>query len=467
MPIIKINSVTSTSGHAVDEAAVAEWVGLHYAKNFSTEGARRQEWIDRFVEAHPGDFTDSATETPAVQQVVVTGKPGTKLVRVILAALVRMEYTEVVEVPESMTESELQELADQRYRDVDGGLYEMDPSIWQQGRCYVTTEGTENVEPQLVAWQTADGLHIERAMQEEPASDRPVSMAYQVTEEDVETVLQEHWAQVANTNGRSFETMAAELIGTLDHQLIVKAALHGDDLDQQSVYASQEIVRQLRVNGVLEPLASTVADVTLPGGMSYRKTNETVCGVHIEFDAPITEANFKQACQAAVDLAKKECPQQTTIAVNFVAQGWEVQVVETTNVEDAFQLWHGRSCGRPIAFVVDGKSISDDDICSDCKSCQYAPGELSKCDKGWPGQEDGDGYVRSCASYELGADPKACEAALLQHGYVVGTRNPLVQPEFSGVFMVADLLDLESGYAIVGDDRDALVIEAHDHLLAM
>ena len=63
-----------------------------------------------------------------------------------------------------------------------------------------------------------------------------------------------------------------------------------------------------------------------------------------------------------------------------------------------------------------------------------------------------------------------CEVAALKkiltnHDYWVGERDPAVNPEFTGEFMVTDPLDTD-GYAIVGDDYDALVIEAHDHLLA-
>lgn len=46
----------------------------------------------------------------------------------------------------------------------------------------------------------------------------------------------------------------------------------------------------------------------------------------------------------------------------------------------------------PISRSGGFKSISDDDLCSDCSNCVYRPGELSKCDRGWPGLEDGSGY---------------------------------------------------------------------------
>lgn len=80
------------------------------------------------------------------------------------------------------------------------------------------------------------------------------SFAYQATEEDVEIVLRKHSLAVANTQGNSFESMANEVFGSLDLGLIEKAALMGNDLDVQTEYANDEIARQLREAGVLEPL---------------------------------------------------------------------------------------------------------------------------------------------------------------------------------------------------------------------
>lgn len=48
-----MSHLRSTSGQKVETSAVEEWVGLHYLKNFNTEGDRKQEWVDRYLEAHP------------------------------------------------------------------------------------------------------------------------------------------------------------------------------------------------------------------------------------------------------------------------------------------------------------------------------------------------------------------------------------------------------------------------------
>lgn len=84
--------------------------------------------------------------------------------------------------------------------------------------------------------------------------------AYQVTEDDVENVLRSNALSVANTMGKSFESIANEIFGNLDFDLIEQAALFGDDLDEQTDYANDEIARQLRELGILEPLKEAALD---------------------------------------------------------------------------------------------------------------------------------------------------------------------------------------------------------------
>lgn len=62
-------------------------------------------------------------------------KEGTKFVRIVLAALTRCEYSEIIEVSESITDEELEELVSQRYEEVDGGDYEDDTMYWEKGTC--------------------------------------------------------------------------------------------------------------------------------------------------------------------------------------------------------------------------------------------------------------------------------------------------------------------------------------------
>lgn len=53
---------------------------------------------------------------------------------------------------------------------------------------------------------------------------------------------------------------------------------------------------------------------------------------------------------------------------------------------------------------------------------------------------------------------------LAKHDYFVGARKSEVRPDCPGAFMVNDPLDPD-GYAIVGDDLAALIMEARDHLI--
>lgn len=74
---------------------------------------------------------------------------------------------------------------------------------------------------------------------------------------------------------------------------------------------------------------------------------------------------------------------------------------------------------------------SDDDLCSQCRRCDYQPGEMSGCNKGCLGQEDVDGYVRECGQFQY-----ACAEAAV--AYVVKDEHTLgyifdVQPALMGV----------------------------------
>lgn len=53
----------------------------------------------------------------------------------------------------------------------------------------------------------------------------------------------------------------------------------------------------------------------------------------------------------------------------------------------------------PISRSAGVKSISDDDLCSDCLHCLYRPGEMSNCKLEWPGMEDSSGYVQECSQF--------------------------------------------------------------------
>jgi len=55
------------------------------------------------------------------------------------------------------------------------------------------------------------------------------------------------------------------------------------------------------------------------------------------------------------------------------------------------------------------------------------------------------------------------EATLVNHDYVVSPRDFAVRPDFPGAWMITDTIDAD-GFAIVGDDRDALINEAYTYM---
>lgn len=77
--------------------------------------------------------------------------------------------------------------------------------------------------------------------------------AFQITQDDVENVLQSHSLRVINQSGQSFSSLAAELIDEIDANRVEKAALNSSpDLDEQTAAAHSEIKDILCELGVLE-----------------------------------------------------------------------------------------------------------------------------------------------------------------------------------------------------------------------
>jgi hypothetical protein len=87
----------------------------------------------------------------------------TKLVEVRLSALTRIEYMEVVEVPADITQAELDDLVNARYRQVDGGEFTSDPEYWERGTCEAVASDMPDGTPSMMAFRTEHGLSIEPA----------------------------------------------------------------------------------------------------------------------------------------------------------------------------------------------------------------------------------------------------------------------------------------------------------------
>lgn len=80
----------------------------------------------------------------------------TKKVRIVLAGLMRLEYNEVLEVPLAMTDAELDDLVEERYDTVDGGVYYTDPDYWEQGTCYHERVDSDELSDGIVVLQKGE-----------------------------------------------------------------------------------------------------------------------------------------------------------------------------------------------------------------------------------------------------------------------------------------------------------------------
>lgn len=97
------------------------------------------------------------------------------------------------------------------------------------------------------------------------------SAAFEITEEDVEHVLRKQVLEVANTDGKSFESIANEIFSSLDHGAVERAALHACEMDLQTLLAHDEIATQLRALGILEPLKVELVQSFTIGACHYHQ----------------------------------------------------------------------------------------------------------------------------------------------------------------------------------------------------
>jgi flagellar hook-basal body complex protein FliE len=75
---------------------------------------------------------------------------------------------------------------------------------------------------------------------------------YVVTANDIENVLQQYSLRVSDTQGKSFETMAAELVDELDLTPVVEAASKADTTDAQGQAVFNALHQLLVKEGILE-----------------------------------------------------------------------------------------------------------------------------------------------------------------------------------------------------------------------
>lgn len=129
------------------------------ARNAGIESLVRAGFPENALEIGRNDYLQQGNVAKLTEQVA----PATKLVEVRLSALTRVEYMEVVEVPANITQAELDDLVNARYRQVDGGEFTSDPEYWERGTCEAIDSDMPDATPTMMAFRTEHGLHIERA----------------------------------------------------------------------------------------------------------------------------------------------------------------------------------------------------------------------------------------------------------------------------------------------------------------
>lgn len=79
-----------------------------------------------------------------------------------------------------------------------------------------------------------------------------MTLAFEITPDDVAAVLSRHPLLIPNPNGLTSDELAHDLLDSLDLASVERAALRGGTaLDDQVIAAHDEISRQLAEQGVL------------------------------------------------------------------------------------------------------------------------------------------------------------------------------------------------------------------------
>jgi hypothetical protein len=65
-------------------------------------------------------------------------------------------------------------------------------------------------------------------------------------------------------------------------------------------------------------------------------------GWHFRYSAEIDESNFIEACRIAIEAAKRASRAQERCAINFLALDVDVEVDETSDAVEQFELWKRR-----------------------------------------------------------------------------------------------------------------------------
>lgn len=146
-----------------DDGPAPRWV-LNFTVRFDPATGSLSEAYAMDNKGQVWGTMPSPREVPGnVSKPIEQASSATKLVEVRLSALTRVEYMEVVEVPANITQAELDDLVNARYRQVDGGEFTSDPEYWERGTCEAVDSDMPDETPTMMAFRTEHGLHIERA----------------------------------------------------------------------------------------------------------------------------------------------------------------------------------------------------------------------------------------------------------------------------------------------------------------
>ena len=98
-----------------------------------SDGDRDAEVFEMLVGV-PFSLEEDDTET-SIQAGAPVVCPATRNVEIKLTAMVQMEYAEVIQVPATMTDVELDALVSRRYQEVSAMEFTQDGDYWERGQC--------------------------------------------------------------------------------------------------------------------------------------------------------------------------------------------------------------------------------------------------------------------------------------------------------------------------------------------
>lgn len=180
-----------------------------------------------------------------------------------------------------------------------------------------------------------------------------------------------------NTDENLAETMDQAMLATINVSNLLQGC---DNIDAKVLDYSMKI-DEIPEDPVL------IHEKPSSGGNDYI-LNENATSVWVQVDNQVVYIRRTDDPGLAVDVMSVGDEDGTSLG--SIVVGADTESADVSAAQDVIEL-------QPISFSSGEKSVSDDDLCSECHHCTYRPGEMSRCDLSWPGLEDKNGYVRACA----------------------------------------------------------------------